>query len=122
MGLECDVCSQQIEKLELGLFSWKEEEGKASNFHIHHKHTCDLEENNNWVPLYLLTNPKILCNWFVLFIRKWRDGMDIKESRKLEKSFIRLFPFIIRELEDKEKRDWIGYTNRVLPMKFPGED
>jgi len=122
MSLKCDVCSKEIEKLELGLFSWEEKEGELSNFLIHHKHTCDVEENNEWIPLYLLTNPKILCNFIMIFMRKWKKGQDLKNYKKLEKAYNRLFPYIIRELDEKEERDWIGYTNRVLPLKFPGEE
>ena len=122
MALNCDICSEEIEKLELGLFSWKEEDGKISNFLIHHKHSCDVQENNSWIPLYLLTNPKVLCNSLMGFLRLWKEGKELKQYKKLEKAYTRLFPYVLREMDEKEQRDWIGYTSRVLPLKFPGEE
>ncbi len=122
MEIKCDACSNVIEKSGLAMLSWLEDDGVIKNFKIHHKHDCDFAENNRWVPLYLLTNPKVLCNLMIIFLRKWGEGESIQGAKKLEKILLRLFPEVIRDLKAHEERDWIGYTNRLLPLKFPGEE
>lgn len=121
MHMECDICGKEIDKLELGMLSWQEAEGVIKNFTIHHKHTCEVKENEEWIPLYLMYNPKVFCNWIMLMFKEWNKKKKIKGIKKLEKIIITLYAANMRELTEAEKRDWIGYTNRMLPLNFPGE-
>lgn len=122
MALKCEVCDQDIDNLDLGMLSWIEDEAVIKNLAVHHKHSCEIEENKEWIPLYLLHNPKVFCNFIIMFLRKWDRGTDINSNQRIEKIMLYLYSYNMRDLTAKEKRDWIGYTKRFLPLKFPHED